>query len=916
MSHLEWLELEVLHIDHNRFSGSIPAQLMSGSIVELKASRNLLSGELPATMCDMSSARLLDLSNNQLAGSLCEGVSALGDLKLINLSNNRLQGELPASIGNLKRLTTLNLSRNRFVGELPREAKLTVLQVLDLSSNRLTGELPAWVGRLPILASANLRGNAFATGLEELAKVKTLQRVDISENNWSVAIPQRLNELQNASANLSVTVIDAADILDRDEESPAKEPPDVPPQPTPPLPPPLPRLKELVEPTPLGNKSLLRGTVRDVASATISEVKVVAESPTGSVTTKTDASGQYELALPAGDYRLTFSSPYFIQAVISVHIEDARTYELDMQLEFRPISDTVLVEAGSEGPRPRGPWWNSWITRRGVAEDDRVTVLRRDTKYYSFYLELSGSSGHDEQRGIRGASVGPDVREHLIGLYRSGVIETSLYVRIQVIGRSVALSGTPAASWSLGNWAERAGPSAATLLSMHLPNILADSPEFQPSQRKGATLQRGGAVRFGIEALQGGCAKVVVSIWDESGMVPLDNVIHAVGVDRERCFAEIHEQEALGSLYGEQGQYDVTLNVLELRPYGETRSASIMVFRGTKSPCESYRWDSDATLTDHVLNNNTFRRSLDEARRIDKVYSSVGEQIADAVFPSRYRPGKPGECGAAEAFEALKAVAKARVVRMLAKVVDERGRLAIVPFGLLAMYEEGGQRVFANDIRVFQPITRQTLERTGCVNDWTLVLPSELEGSSGMPEPPDPRNGNVRVLRSKQELVDGFIMRDSGTNAPTGLLLLAHHDDGVLTFSGPGDHLSFTRFDRDLGNGSIAVISACKTTNLTASTKLVTRLNEKGVDAIVAASFELDIRFGVTFAYAFSDLVTKSAGQEKDAELEDVFSQALAETVKKMTRLTSEKRARGMSLELVLAGNPKLKICPGKARIP
>jgi hypothetical protein len=36
-------------------------------------------------------------------------------------------------------------------------------------------------------------------------------------------------------------------------------------------------------------------------------------------------------------------------------------------------------------------------------------------------------------------------------------------------------------------------------------------------------------------------------------------------------------------------------------------------------------------------------------------------------------------------------------------------------------------------------------------------------------------------------------------------LLLAHHKDGVLTFSGTGESVGFTQFERKLGHGSIAV---------------------------------------------------------------------------------------------------------------
>jgi hypothetical protein len=60
-------------------------------------------------------------------------------------------------------------------------------------------------------------------------------------------------------------------------------------------------------------------------------------------------------------------------------------------------SQTVEVSASAPETR-QGLWWNSWITRRGTAEDSRVTDLKSRRKY-SFYLELSGILKRDQENG-------------------------------------------------------------------------------------------------------------------------------------------------------------------------------------------------------------------------------------------------------------------------------------------------------------------------------------------------------------------------------------------------------------------------------------------------------------------------------------------------------------------------------------
>ncbi len=910
ISSVTWPDLRVLHMDRNHLSGPVPLELLSDSLQELTLSANQLSGALPEDICTSSYIRVLDLSHNQLTGSLCDSIGDLEDIKVLNLSYNRLDGELPTSIARLKNLTSLFLSHNAFAGPLPMDGDFPALQLLDISFNRLTGKLPPWVGRLPILTAVNVKNNSFTGGVGELAKLKTLRQVDLRENAWTEPLPPELIKLENTYASMeTMRVIDPRIlVVDAPVETPERE------IPLPSTPPQTPSIVVQTNPTPGQSEPTLTGTVIDASGAAVADATVLAESSSIKKTTTTDTAGRYVMSLPVGEYRLTVNFTGFKKQVVEqVKVQPATSQTVNVTLAVGSVASEVEVAA--EAPETQlGPWWNSWITRRGASEESKETILQPH-QHYSFYLELSGASKRDQDNGDLSVGINRALRERLAELLTERTLETSFLVRISVVGRAAALSSSisPVAEWSpSGGWVSHDGMTNSAVLNVELSRLLPNGPASGTSDSAAELLAlRGGAVRFAIDTLSQGCAAVAVSIWDENLTIPLDHLVRMVTVGRQStCASEVGEQQAVSTLYAGSSQEimpDVSLHVFEFTLGGHTHSASFMALSKPVSPCESYIWDGPATITEQILNSNDFKDALDHARSTDhsydSVYSSLGGRIANTVFSS----SSQASCGSAAAFDELSTLAQQKDVRMFARVSDKNGSLAVVPLGLLAMLKKGNQYVFQHDIRLFQPIERETLSSTECVSNWTFVLPGALEGllDPAVLTPPPSLINDARVIRSKDVFVNRFIDLDD-SDSPTGLLLLAHHQDGVLRFSGPADILAFTDFKRELGQGSIAVLSACETTNLSGSTKFVTQLNEKGVDAFIAASFELPLDFGAKFSFNFADVIASNASQQ--LTLEDAFTRALSTTVTDLSGILGD-RARGISLELVLAGNPRLKIC-------
>ncbi len=126
-----------------------------GRVIWLTLTGNLLTGEIPREIGELSRLRWLALNNNALTGPIPSSIGRLGHLVFLNLRNNRLTGPLPARIGDAMALTDLGLSGNPLHGLLPES--MTRLR-LDYFHYEQTGIC------VP-------RGRAFQRWLDAIARV-------------------------------------------------------------------------------------------------------------------------------------------------------------------------------------------------------------------------------------------------------------------------------------------------------------------------------------------------------------------------------------------------------------------------------------------------------------------------------------------------------------------------------------------------------------------------------------------------------------------------------------------------------------------------------------------------------------------------------------------------------------------------
>ncbi|KAM0861831.1 hypothetical protein ACQ4PT_045619 [Festuca glaucescens] len=155
--------LEYLDLSENLFQGHIPINSSwkcSSMLQTIRLSENMLSatGNLFGggfDGMDFSYSSHYDLQGftfTTKGNPYIYGRNFFMLMSGIDLSANMLSGEIPLEIGNLSHIKSLNLSNNFFTGSIPATfANLSQIESLDLSENRLNGSIPWQLTRLSSL---------------------------------------------------------------------------------------------------------------------------------------------------------------------------------------------------------------------------------------------------------------------------------------------------------------------------------------------------------------------------------------------------------------------------------------------------------------------------------------------------------------------------------------------------------------------------------------------------------------------------------------------------------------------------------------------------------------------------------------------------------------------------------------------
>ncbi|XP_074282212.1 receptor-like protein EIX2 isoform X2 [Silene latifolia] len=240
--------LSYINLSYNKLKGHIPCfnnrdsyNLGLAEDTFLHLNDNMLSGEIPSCLSDLTNMQILDIGGNQLSGKMNKWFTAekFKDLQILRLRENQFSGTIPRQICSLPQLQIMDLGHNHFRGSIPSclsnltamtspntsqitdrnegiseviqgierayTSTLPYLVDIDLSSNNLVGVIPDDMTKISGLLSLNLSYNQLSGTIPaNIGDLKSMISLDLSENNIKGSIPRSITELYSLShLNLS-----------------------------------------------------------------------------------------------------------------------------------------------------------------------------------------------------------------------------------------------------------------------------------------------------------------------------------------------------------------------------------------------------------------------------------------------------------------------------------------------------------------------------------------------------------------------------------------------------------------------------------------------------------------------------------------------------------------------------------------
>ncbi|KAL1145917.1 hypothetical protein V6Z11_A11G333400 [Gossypium hirsutum] len=157
-------------------------------------SRNKLVGDIPSSICNSSSLKVLTLWNNSFNGTIPECIGNLSSsLSHVDLGNNNFHGKIPECFAKYCTLQSFRINNNQIGRSLPRSlGNCKDLNLLDVGNNNLNDTFPNWLGNLDHLQVLVLRSNKFFGQMDNSDVTVSFTRlhvIDLSCNDFSGYLP-------------------------------------------------------------------------------------------------------------------------------------------------------------------------------------------------------------------------------------------------------------------------------------------------------------------------------------------------------------------------------------------------------------------------------------------------------------------------------------------------------------------------------------------------------------------------------------------------------------------------------------------------------------------------------------------------------------------------------------------------------
>ncbi|WP_321529025.1 tetratricopeptide repeat protein [Sedimenticola selenatireducens] len=600
-----------------------------------------------------------------------------------------------------------------------------------------------------------------------------------------------------------------------------------------------------------------------------------------------------------------------------------------LQQRYADATNKRTLDQNGSGLQHK-PYWNGWFERDGVYTQENLTPDHE----YSFFLDLSAY----------------DYSMLLAGAVASMEADRRLVERLEQADEKLRLRLRPLLAGAIEP-AEPIEDIRVTIETERLNVASVDEKEAYEAFRAGEMNARAFSSIVSVASVRSqrkkyptihipviasettGCGIVAFSVWDESGVVPLDYLVFrvAVGEQATGCLTDGRAapfDSGLNSLLATSGgkrsigdrKIEAGLHLFEVKQgIRRTRAFAVLVDGRDANNPDIYNWELDSLLSDNLNKVMPGKLSIAHSSKDDGAFAAVSNELRAVLF-ERVRDKEM----ASRAWEVLKELGQEKKLVAI-RLTDTVGDILYVPLGLL--HSGGGEQSLPGSLSFLQPLP---YERYGdadrCVKNWSYLLPHKLSGVINSDSTLRAIDSNIRDtgwVRRIFNTVPDSIEYLSGASAnsqpggalPEGMVSIAHHADGQFWFDDERDKFIADAIQRTYPPGSVAVMVACEAAGMDyENRKALSRLNQHGVDLIIAAPFQVSATYALEVTKHLSDLMKdahSTSGPGVDRRIVSLFNRAAARAGEEL----GTQRYKDMRHEFLVLGDQGVRLCaPGEGR--
>jgi len=577
-------------------------------------------------------------------------------------------------------------------------------------------------------------------------------------------------------------------------------------------------------------------------------------------------------------------------------------------------------------------FWNTWFENRD--EKTRAEVLKKD-ETYTFVLDISKYPYFSDSK----AEPDPSVIKSIDEARKQG--KSSIRFRIRPILHGGFLRFTD----NQRAWEE---------LKVDISKLVqADKATEDNNEKKKDKLSSGeiklqdfahevqaGEVRFDLLAERSGDATILITIWDEKGMIPLDHLSLSVRVidDSTPTTGRRPVNDTVPLRKGRQTLLNISSDFSTAGPLiadaafyifeKSPKDKSIVLFAakmgdaapGAPDEVSVYAWETVSLLSNYIEDRLQLIKLIRDARQratsIDEnvrkySYQEAAKELKEKIFSGLNESDQKQAAAAEKVFRDLVRQKDKRSI-VFARMRNEDGNPVYLPLGLLAA--NSSSRILDKRIILVQPLPRERYPaETHPVHTWTFNVPNKL------PELEDPTNTALGQLQQKppyrrdiaavRTYFEEIVSPASGAS-PEGVILLSHQAGGNLWFTNDADRITTEKIKRQFPAGSVAILSACSAAASEGNNQaILERLNSNGIDAMVISPFPVDAEYGAMLAIQFVQAIENAKKNSQAFSVAELFSIASEQTAKHFKE-KQKINFEDMDLEFLIAGDYRIRIAP------